>query len=94
MASLPTPIATLQLQLHVFYDALILTFVIAINSFRGASVLSILTCGEARLLNVAQMRPDVFNKLLNWLQEHTKIDHALCKVKILSLIWSLTERST
>ena len=49
---------------------------------------------EARLLNVAQMRPDVFNKLLNWLQEHTKIDHALCKVKILSLIWSLTERST
>ena len=30
MASLPTPIATLQSQLHVFYDALILTFVIAI----------------------------------------------------------------
>ena len=30
MASLPTPIATLQSQPHVFYDALILTFVIAI----------------------------------------------------------------
>ena len=30
MASLPTPIATLQSQLHIFYDALILTFVIAI----------------------------------------------------------------
>ena len=46
---------------------------------------------EARLLNVTWMRPDVFNKLLNWLQEYGGLKDT--KLLSVSLIWSLTERS-
>jgi len=48
---------------------------------------------EARLLSVTRMRLDVFNKLLNWLQEHgglkdTKLLSAAEKLVIFLMIFS------
>ena len=48
---------------------------------------------EARLLSVTRMRPDVFNKLLNWLQEYgglkdTKLLSAAEKLVIFLMIFS------
>ena len=55
---------------------------------------------EARLLNVTRVRLGVFKRLRQGLRRGAHLialqnrSRILCKVKILSLIWSLTERST
>ena len=104
MAPLHTPIPTLQSQLHISYDALILTFLFAMilllrgvrtqhtDMWRGTTWTTQLLYGhEARLLSVTRMKPGVFKKLLNWLQEHgdfkdTKLLSAAEKLVIFLMI--------
>lgn len=82
MATPPTHAILIQ-HLHVIYDVLLLTLVIGVflrprgvrtqhtDIWRGTQWTTQLLHGhEERLRNVTRMKPEVFRKLLDWMQEY------------------------
>src|SRR6266571_3100939 len=106
MASPHTPTAILLSHLQALSDVIILTFIIAMSLFpggihtqhtdiwRGTRWTSQLLYGhEQRLVNLTRMRPEVFRKLLDWLQlygdlKDTKLLSAAEKLLIFLIIFS------
>ena len=97
IATLPAHAILIQ-HLHVIYDVLLLTLVIGVflrprgvrtqytDIWRGTQWTTQLLHGhEERLRNVTRMRPEVFKKLLNWIQEYGDLKD----LKILSAVEKL-----
>jgi hypothetical protein len=105
MATPPTYAILIQ-HLHVIYDVLLLTLVIGVflhprgvrtqhtDIWRGTQWTTQLLHGhEERLGNVTRMRPEVFRKLLDWMQEYgdlkdSKLLSAVEKLLIFLFIFS------
>src|SRR6266571_7657479 len=106
MATPHALIAILQSHLQALYDVIILTFVIAMSLFPGGArtqhtdiwrgtrwTTQLLYGHEQRLVNITRMKPEVFRKLLDWLQLHgdlkdTKLLSAAEKLIIFLMIFS------
>ena len=103
----PPPPATILLQeLQALYDVLLLVLVVAVklrpggvriqhtDMWRGTTWTTQLLYGHPqRLYNLTRMRPDVFRKLLEWLQLYgglrdTKLLSAAEKLLIFMLVFS------